>query len=756
MDSNPLRLGAAVVFSSLLLVATASAQVDEEGKFLKQQAEALSKFAESALKAGFPGMARPVWLEVLADYDKDDALARKGLGFVRVGTAWAPKPGFNYPEADNPSAGVARSVKSRWDSVAKQVGSAHKKLATELRQAGRTDRAKYHTERALRFLPNDPELRTALGHREFGGLSGTELEQQLFDRSRLMDQLVQREQKKQYEAKVVDGAPPPRFLAKVGVQAVCAKSEHFTMWGEYPGEVLVEAAKNAERALAFCTEAMVGERFSADNVKNRVMVFLNGPDQQRKVISSTPEVVPDANRRKFILEGALGIAFTLDGVGYRMLGPTRPQVIQDAAVRWVAQPFSGTGSDGLREGIGHAVVGRFFRQNLIFNVAQQTGNTVTQQSRKLLLPDMDTWVELAIETAFNPRGTKAARLPLIKAAEFPTDGRIKAWSFCDYLLRRNPTFITALDRTRGSHNEGEVAKKFLEATGVSIDTLEKEWRDFWTGASPVLRALRQKAPALHAVSSGAAAWIAELSKVRAQYATPGSDSKVVWHAGYSERCRQHAEYLQRNSKARGPLEEHLQREGQPGATRAGSLFANAALVSTRGSAAKAMHDWIDIPGYRDAVLNPYLRAAGVYVKGSIAVLDVVRGCEFPQQAKSRVWPMQDKNNKALAPRSIDVKLLGPEVRAELEKLGKGKLRTVGYPITVHTWRDGSLGGEVTFQVNAGGKAVEGLTLFRGWNRCSSAPGMALFVPFEPLPGGDVTVQASNPNKQLARWRFKVK
>ncbi|MCA8957970.1 MAG: hypothetical protein KDC87_17985, partial [Planctomycetes bacterium] len=85
MDSNPLRLGAAVVFSSLLLVATASAQVDEEGKFLKQQAEALSKFAESALKAGFPGMARPVWLEVLADYDKDDALARKGLGFVRVG-----------------------------------------------------------------------------------------------------------------------------------------------------------------------------------------------------------------------------------------------------------------------------------------------------------------------------------------------------------------------------------------------------------------------------------------------------------------------------------------------------------------------------------------------------------------------------------------------------------------------------------------------------------------------------------------------
>ena len=30
-------------------------------------------------------------------------------------------------------------------------------------------------------------------------------------------------------------------------------------------------------------------------------------------------------------------------------------------------------------------------------------------------------------------GTSAAQLPIIDAATFPDDARIKSWSFCDYL-----------------------------------------------------------------------------------------------------------------------------------------------------------------------------------------------------------------------------------------------------------------------------------------------------------------------------------
>ena len=45
--------------------------------FLKKQASNLHKYAETAFKSGYPSTARPIWLEVLSEYDKDHAPTRK-------------------------------------------------------------------------------------------------------------------------------------------------------------------------------------------------------------------------------------------------------------------------------------------------------------------------------------------------------------------------------------------------------------------------------------------------------------------------------------------------------------------------------------------------------------------------------------------------------------------------------------------------------------------------------------------------------
>ena len=742
----------------LCLLSGASAQ--DEAKFKKKQAGILHKYAAGALKAGYPSLARPILLEILSEYDMDHAGARERLGYVRVGTAWAPKSSFVYPEGDNPSAAVAKSLEARWASTAKSVGEAHKAFATALKEAGRAEAAKYHFKRALRFLPEDSEVRTAIGHKSFAGMSGTENEEKLFERSKLMDEIVKRELRKKYKVEPVPDAEQLSFLKKAEITCKCFKSEHFTIWGEWDDAVLIEAAQYSERALAFCKEVLTGSARFSDRFVAPNFVYLKGHDPYVKVLRSNSEMFAPRSNLDFLIKNTGSTAIGRGAERSHIVGARAVQLVNDAAVRFVVQAFSALTADAMSEGIGHAVVGRFFGVNYIFTVGQDEGHTVTKRERKLLLPDMDTWKELAVEAAFNPRGTKAARLPLLKAAQFPTDARIKSWSFCDYLLRRDPKFLLELDWTKSAANEEYVAKKFESSTGVALGALEQEWKDFWTGATPVLKALRRKAETLHAVSKDAAKWLNAFNQMREEYKHKDNKNNlaVKWSASYSQRCMQHAEFLKNNRRERGPGLQHLQREGRKGATRAGSLFASMALVSMKGAPAVAMKDWIHIPGYRDALVNPYLKWVGIYTISPIAVLDVVRGIQRPQESNLRMWP---EANSKTAPRKIAVKLLGPEARLKLREL-EVKARTLGYPISVHGFGLGSVPADTRCAVlDQGNEKVEGFVIAGGWNRHTSAPGMGTFFPLKPLKAGTLyhvrfVRGIGVDEKQIAAWSFRTK
>lgn len=727
------------LLGGLPVLAPAQSAPDEKA-FLLAAALKLDAYATLSFKNGYPRKAREVWLEVIAEYDADDEGAREALGFTRVGTAWHPKRDFAYPEQDTPNAVVAANLHKRWESLAKDLGDGHRNLGTQLQAAGNEERARYHFDRALRFLPNDSKAGAALGRSNFEGFLGTDAEIQILKRSRIMDRSVARLIETQVPVETLTDASHP-VLQKAGVPYIGVKTEHFTVYGDWDRSVLEEAAAYAERSLAFCADAYAGyQGFPPAVGVSPVFAFFTTRETWAKVVRANADSI-GASQVEFIVKNTSANKVGGGKTGMHLAGVDNVESVRDLAVRWVAQEYTGVASDGMVEGVGHAIVGLFFGRNLIFTVGreEQQGTAASRNEQKLLLPDMETWKDLAIEMAWQRTGTSAAKLPLLKAASFPSDGRIKAWSFCDYLLRLDPLMLRALDRTAAkSRHENDVKEQFREATGQDLDQLEEAWRQFWTEDSPLKRAIQQKVTPLEAVSKDAPKWLEEFNRIRRQ-ALPDAPGDLGWSAALSADCRQHVEYLKQNRGERGPEREHTQDSGKDGYSNIGRTFAASALVSAREKdPKKAMADWLHWPGYRDGLLNRNIDTVGLYVDGNIAVLDVDRGRAARGQATMSMYPtavLVGNKAKDPVPASVDVADLGADVQKLLQQHGRGKQKTIGYPMSLHFY--GGDAGQVTCVLSAGGELVEGVLVNAagGGSRRTSARGMWVFYPLEPLRRG---------------------
>ncbi|MCA8973009.1 MAG: hypothetical protein KDC95_24715, partial [Planctomycetes bacterium] len=189
------------------------------------------------------------------------------------------------------------------------------------------------------------------------------------------------------------------------------------------------------------------------------------------------------------------------------------------------------------------------------------------------------WKNLSLEMAWKSTGgVPANKLPFADAANFTNEERIKAWSFCDYMLRRDPKMLRTMDeialemKERRARQPAEFESKFAEQhPGTTIPQLDKEWEDFWTEASPVLKAIQNNTPPVSAISKGVDKWLAALNEKRAEF----KRTPVTWSANFSTRCKDHAEYLDQNKDQRGPAAEHTQKVDL-GGSYSGSLFAQMA------------------------------------------------------------------------------------------------------------------------------------------------------------------------------------
>tara|TARA_R110002126_G_scaffold12416_16_gene54056 strand:- start:9626 stop:11902 length:2277 start_codon:yes stop_codon:yes gene_type:complete len=724
----------------LLFVSSfASAQSDEETKFNEKQAKALNDYAETAMDEGFPKVAKRIWLMILAEYDTDCEGAREGLGYENIDGAWGMKPDFVYPKDDNPDSKAASKVKKKWEGVAKNVAKAHKSMAEKYENAGRTDLSVRHYKKVIYYAPDDEDAQAALNHKTVGGTTGTGLEQILYDRSKKIEDIVAVEARKDYPVERLPDTDRHPFLDAAKVDYISVKSENFIVRGDFDEKLLMTAAQYAERSAKVM--AVVCEGFAGFATEPRFWTtdnaFFKSNATYRQVISANPEGRSPA-QLKFVLENTAGTNIFKNGRVLGIQAPANEQGVYDGMVRSVAQEFSGLRSAGLREGIGHAITGMMFNNNRQFIVdrEEQQRSSAGEEDVDAFSPNMDTWGDLALEAAWKlAEGTPAAKLPLISAAEFPDDARIKAWSFCDYVVRRDPTLLSDLDKLGGLKHPIEVEKKFTaDHNGLSIAELEKEWKDFWTEATPVLKDIRNNTPPLETISKDAKKWLEEFNKARKDIAV----TSVTFSADYSGRCKDHAQYLVLHEELRGPVAEQMENPEIEGGTHLGDLFANMACVDTEAKKPRDVFKrWMDLPGYRDAVLNNGLRAVGIYVEDEILVMDVIRGVDKGGQESRKAYPAI---NTPSVPTKVSVADLGPEVQALLEKHGEGSRTELGYPVSLHNFGLNGLIGErdsyhckLTYQ----DIEIEGILHLAdgGTNRRSSAPGMVVFYPLEPLPKG---------------------
>lgn len=727
----------------LTFAPNAASQSAREDKLNKQQAKTLNDYAEDAMKAGFPRVAKRMWLMLLSEYEPENPDARKALGYQKVGDSWAVDAKFVFPKDDAPDQKKADQLKEKWAKVSKSLADVHLAAAREYAKADRVDMAKRHFEKVIFYTPDNAEAQEALQHKPVAGLTGTDLEQVIFERSKRIEKVVAEESRKDYSVELMPDTDKHPYLEAARVPYRTVKSEHFTVRGDFEPELLMEAARYGERAIRVMQVVTEGfEGFSTDPKRwVREWAFFQDSETYKQVLTANAALMEPED-----------LKFRLEHTGGSMLGNTvqnaleisskaNEQSVNDGAVRNVARAHSNLRSPGLMEGIGHTIVGMMFNNNRAFLVdrQEQLRSSTGEEDLDKFSPNMDTWKDLALESAWKLTGAiPAARLPLIDAAKFTDDARIKAWSFCDYVVRRDPSLLLSLDACATEKEPIAVDKKFTEANeGLSVAQLEKEWKDFWTEATPVLKAIRNNTEPLSAVSKDVKTWLKAFNDARKTYRS----TEVTWSSDFSGRCREHTEYLFNNVEERGPAREHTQNLELPGGTHLGAMFAEMAIVEVNATdKPKDMFKrWMAWPGYRDSLLNYRLRTIGLYSQENILVLDVIRGLGSPPEGKGGLVVYPGGINEAV-PVSVEVAELGPEVAALLAKHGHADKTVVGYPITLHQFGTGGLtGNRDTYRckVTIQGEEVPGIVHMAdgGSNRRSSAPGMVVFYPLEPLRRG---------------------
>jgi len=732
---------ALLLLLSFSFASLAVAQSKEEVKFNQDQAKALHGYAEGAYKKGFPKVAKRVWLMLLSEYDPDHEEAREALGYERVGSSWAMRSDFVYPRDDKPDAGAAKSLQSKWEGVAKKVAANHKRQAEKYAKAGRTDMSLRHYEKVIFFAPTDEDAQAALDHKPVAGLTGTGLEQILFDRSKKIEKIVAEESRKDYPVEILGDDATHPFLENAKLKYRTVKSEHFIVRGDFEVELLIEAAKNAERAMRVMEVVCEGyDGFSRDPKRwiTDEVYFQDKGDYVQVIKANSDLVTPE--QLEFLVEHTRGSSLIGKGRALGINAPMNEQGVYDGAVRSVAQAYSNLRTAAMREGIGHTIVGMMFNNNRSFIVdrREQLRTTTGEEDIDKFSPNMDTWGELALEAAWKlSEGTPAANLPLIDAAKFPDDARIKSWSFCDYLVRRDPTLLHALDSLSDQRHPIQVEKEFTARNeGLSVAQLEKEWKDFWTGASPVLKAIKSNTPPLTTVNKDVKKWLEAFNKERKERGV----TEVTWSSDYSGRCREHVAYLTLNEDQRGGAAEQGQDPELEGGSHLGDMFAQMALVETNARKAKDVFNaWMHVPGYRDALINQSLRTIGLYVDGEILVIDAIRGLGRAPEGKGG-YVVYPNSKRDAVPDRVAVADLGAEVRSRLDAAGRADQEYVGYPISLHHFGNGGLAGErdsYKCVLKMQGETFEGFLHMAdgGANRRTSAPGMVVFYPLEPLKKG---------------------
>jgi hypothetical protein len=379
-----IRQTVALALAGLFLTGSLVRAQDDDSRFRESQAKKLHKFAEDAFNRGFPRQAKRIWLQLLKLYDADYEPAREALGETRVGNSWAPRTDYEYPTEDTGTGQAAKKLAKSYDKLKRDLARGHEREAEKFEKAQRLQKAREHWQMVIRWDKTNTKAQEALEHREVGGVTGTDLEQTIYDRSKMIERVVATEARKNYATEPYQGSNA--VLDQAQVEYVSVRSEHFILHGD-PGqeEMLNEALVWAERALRVCNEAFPWHPFaqpvgsstgatSSDSVLWESAYFL-GKDTYVQILEAHAGRFGDVEWMK-----ENSSTSQLDGLEFG--ATSNAQTTYDAMVRDVAQKGAGFRTTALAEGIGHTFVGMIFNNNRLFAVdLKQAGRHGRERGR---------------------------------------------------------------------------------------------------------------------------------------------------------------------------------------------------------------------------------------------------------------------------------------------------------------------------------------------------------------------------------------
>lgn len=693
------------------------------------------------------GRALALRREVLMEYDPDHATARERCGYVRVAGIWRRDDAKIVFEKDaKGDAKVVKKVEAELVAAMKELATGHQKVADAATAAGDVTLATRHWQRLLRFRPGDAKALLALQRHDFDGWSGSPSDLQMLQRARAIRLAVDYLRRHQFPvATVADKCP---ILGKAGVAHIAVRSEHFTVHGNLPEAQLVLFAQSCERSLSLCRTLFGtagGAVFAPVQVRD-VLLAGDRPTYQRVLDACADQF--DASRLAF-LKNDVSLAF-LDRGGKRVrldLIADGEEVLVDQAVRGVIQDAT-MFEHGLWEGVGHAACGFFFDQTLTFLVEQQQGHTVTEWKPKPLMPDMETWRQIAAESAWARSDTPTGQLVLIHASKFDSEQRVKAWAIADFLFRTRPELLYELNasRTDKIRTPPEVEAEFLRRTRVELPKVDADWRTFWARGQD-LRAAMVAEPAGSKDEVAAARALCDAindARVAARRGPIGfhvshHDDAAAVHRYHALKARAEAE-LKKNPKAKVTLPE------------VPAAIGVSVLAHGGTDVAAAVAGWLLQPGARDRLLHPGRQLLGCSPGKQALVVEFA----IPQQPTTRgaplTWPAHGQSAIAPEARIAD---LGPALAAHFAGKGRPNADAVGMPLSLHFHRELSADDlrQVGCQVFAGGVELAGeLVCVQGDGALAeAAAGCFVFVPERPLPAGaELTVAWSVPNGVLPK------
>ena len=733
---GPSFLLAAALIPGALDAQDAAELAAREAGLRKKMVASLHELADVLQAQKQHGRAYELRRELLLEYDEDDAKARDKCGFTRVGSLWRADASKLVLEKDlTGDKKVLKKLEPQLAALRKEQLAEHRALAEGWQKIGEAARAMVHWRRVLELSPGDKKAAEVLATQRFGGFVGTADELTMLRRAWTIHGAVEWLLRKEFPIDAIVGEEP--LLAKAGLPHQGVRSEHFAVWGTLPEAQLRLVATFAERSFLLCHTLMgttEGDTFHA--VRMRDLVFVANDADYKKVLDLCADQF-DAGRLAF-LKDSVDMAFVRSGerdVRFVKTNGGDDEAL-DQAVRGVAQDAMGILTDGLWEGVGHAVCGFFFGRTLTFLLEQQDAKTIASFTQKLLVPDMAVWRQIAEQSAWAKSDSRTSELVLISAARFTTEQRVKAWAICDYLWQLRPELLRQLDQSQSKeiHTPPQVEVEFERRTGLSLPRIDQDWRDFWARKAELRAAMAadplgdekakdrpQRASAREVVDAVNEVRAAALRGPVGYYFAEDPDTQAA--LVYGEKLAKAEALQKRKPKEQIPLPE------LPGAV-------GRAVLWGRGAPAEVVRGWVSRPAFRDALLHPGRGLLGANRNKDCLVLDLTEPAPPPVRGLPQSWPRHGQRDVPAAARQPD---LGPRALAALRAKGVVEGADVGMPLTLHFGREIPMQdvARIECRVYASGQRVDGVVVACQGDDVPDdrAPGCVAFLPIAPLPSG---------------------